>query len=91
MATIEQAAKQMIDIANRFSFHKATEVTAPKHDEVRSLLKQTATTLAIILPAGRETAVVMTKLEEAMFWANAAIARETPTEPTTAAPGGSDS
>ncbi|MER7726403.1 hypothetical protein [Streptomyces sp. NPDC096323] len=29
------------------------------------------------VPAGREQALALTKVEEAMFWANAAIARAT--------------
>jgi hypothetical protein len=100
------AARQMQDIAHRFAFHKADDATGLLHNEVRATLGRTATMMAIMLPAGREAAVVQTKLEEAMFWANAAIARalpvdevvaeivqtaQTPTEPTTAAPGGSDS
>lgn len=42
---------------------------------VRAYLGQMAQEFDMILPIGREKSLVMTKLEEAMFWANAAIAR----------------
>jgi len=71
------AARQMQDIAHHFAFHKADDTTGLLHNEVRSTLGRTATKMAIMLPVGREAAVVQTKLEEAMFWANAAIARTT--------------
>jgi hypothetical protein len=38
--------------------------------------RQLADALNESLPEGREKAVVMTKLEEVMFWANAAVARD---------------
>jgi hypothetical protein len=64
------------DIEHRFAFHAAT--TAEKKDEhtsVRQNCRRLADTLNEALPEGREKAVVMTKLEEVMFWASAAIAR----------------
>jgi hypothetical protein len=64
------------DIEHRFAFHAAT--TAEKKDEhtsVRQSCRRLADALNEALPEGREKAVVMTKLEEVMFWANAAIAR----------------
>ncbi|WP_406501815.1 hypothetical protein OHA04_34460 [Streptomyces sp. NBC_01590] len=39
-----------------------------------------AATIADVCPAGREQDLAITKIEEAMFWANAAIARTRKTE-----------
>jgi hypothetical protein len=45
---------------------------------VRMRIKDLAEDLEAFVPDGREKALVMTHLEEAMFWANAGIAREDP-------------
>ena len=64
------------DIENRFAFHAATtEEKKMEQTSVRHLFLNTAVELNEKLPAGREAATAITKLEEAMFWANAAIAR----------------
>lgn len=64
------------DLKNRFGFHPANDpAVQEQHSEVRSLLLDVAATLDASLPPGREHAVVLTKLEEVMFWSNAAIAR----------------
>jgi hypothetical protein len=44
------------------------------HEETREAFKRIAKTMSN-LPAGRERSIVMTKLEEASFFAHAAIAR----------------
>jgi hypothetical protein len=63
------------EIDRRFDYHMPTSTKEPQHDAVRDQFKTTATVLAAMLPEGREKALAMTHLEEAMFWANAAIAR----------------
>lgn len=64
------------DLANRFQYHPPlTEARKRAHERVRQYLLQMAQEFEDSLPDGREKALVMTKLEEAMFWANAAIAR----------------
>jgi hypothetical protein len=64
------------DIAHRFAFHAApSEEKKMEHTSVRILLSDTALELNGKLPEGREKSLALTKLEEAMFWANAAIAR----------------
>lgn len=65
------------DLHNRFVFHPATEITAPLHAEVRDRCYALALSMRDLLPPGREQALVITKIEEAMMWANAAIARHT--------------
>lgn len=65
----------MNDIINRFSFHPATEDTGPMHDDVRERCLHMAEEFATRLPRGRETSLAITKLEEAMMWANASVAR----------------
>lgn len=63
------------DLENRFRFHPATDVTGSQHDAWRGNCFALAATAVAILPAGRETSLVITALEEALFWGNAAIAR----------------
>ncbi|AHY26917.1 hypothetical protein SEA_NAIRB_1 [Mycobacterium phage Nairb] len=64
------------DIDNRFDFHQATTIEKKNdHASVRMAVKQLALQLDEELPPGREKSLAVTKLEEAMFWANAAIAR----------------
>ncbi len=63
-------------IDNDFSFHPATAAKEPKHDRIRRMCRSLAHELAIEVPEGREQSLMLTKLEEAMMWANAGIARE---------------
>lgn len=45
------------------------------HEQVRAAMKSHAAFLDTLVPDGREKAVMHTKLEEAMMWANAGVAR----------------
>jgi hypothetical protein len=63
------------DIENRFTYHPPSPGKARQHERVRSYLRQMAEEFNGTLPEGREKSLVMTHLEEAAFWANAAIAR----------------
>jgi hypothetical protein len=64
-------------LAHRFQFHPAdAENTKENHEEVRSVLLDAADKIVEVTGASsREQALAITKLEEALFWANAAIAR----------------
>ena len=62
-------------INNNFSYHAPTEKKVARHEKVREDMKRTAHYWNMELPDSREKSVAITKLEEAMFWANAAIAR----------------
>lgn len=68
-------SESIADIENRFSYHKPTEKKASKHEAIRGDMLRTAHYWNGELPDGREKSLAITKLEEAMFWANAAIAR----------------
>lgn len=66
----------LTDIGHRFAHHPPpNEHVVRAHEGVRDLCQSLATYFSAHLPEGREKALAMTKVEEAMFWANAAIAR----------------
>jgi hypothetical protein len=63
------------DIDKRFTYHPATKGTSPVFDEIRAEARSYAHYLDVTLPEGREKSLALTKLEEVVFWANAAVAR----------------
>lgn len=67
------------DIDNRFKFHPATTPEKQNlHSRIRAEMHDTALWVNEFLPDGREKSLAITHLEEAMFWANAAAARQDP-------------
>jgi hypothetical protein len=69
------------DLYQRFSFHPATDLTGPMHEEVRTRCYALARSLADSLPKCRETSLALTHLQNTMMWANAAIAIHGDDEP----------
>lgn len=64
------------DIENRFAFHSAeTETKKAEHEMVRAACRTLAKYLLEMTPSCREQSLAITKLEEVMFWSNAALAR----------------
>jgi F420-0:gamma-glutamyl ligase len=67
------------EIARRFDFHPApTEEKRNEHTAIRQAFRQLADEVVERVPASREQALAVTLLEEAMFWANAGVARPAP-------------
>jgi len=64
-------------LAHRFQFHPAdAQNTQEAHESVRAVCLLAAAKIVDATGyASREQSLAITKLEEAMFWANAAIAR----------------
>jgi hypothetical protein len=66
----------MKDMDNRFRYHPpTTDDIREAHEEVRDLMHSCAIEVEALTPDCRERSLAITKLEESMFWANAAIAR----------------
>lgn len=65
------------ELAHRFQFHPAdSDNRKEAHEGVRTALLEAADEIVSLTGAqSREQSIAITKLEEAMFWANAAIAR----------------
>lgn len=67
---------ELEEIHHRFRHHPPqTEQRVQNHEAVRHLCERLAVHMDDRLPDGREKSLVLTKIEEAMFWANAALAR----------------
>lgn len=68
--------KQLADRIERdFSSHTVGMDKDVDMKDIRSKAKMLALDIALLCPDGREKSLALTKLEEAVFWANAGIAR----------------
>lgn len=66
--------KTMAKTLDSFLYHPATPESAKTHDMLRSTAITLARSWFDALPEGREKSLAFTKLEEALMWANKAIA-----------------
>lgn len=64
-------------IAHNFKHHPPRGTAVARHEAIREKAAELAQLIDEVLPpnAGRERATAITKVEEAMMWANAGIAR----------------
>ncbi len=63
------------EIDNRYTYHAPKEGQQVKYDVLRCTARGFAWLINDVCPDCRETALALTNLEQATFWANAAIAR----------------
>ena len=59
----------------RFTYHRPTDEQAKKYTSIRGRARAFAELIDVSCPDSREKSLAITKLEEAVMWANASIAR----------------
>lgn len=69
------------EIEKRFTYHRPSGDQPERYVTLRAKAKELAEMIAELTPSSREQSLALTQLEESVFWANAAIARN---EPSTA-------
>lgn len=65
----------MEELEHRYSYHAPTPDKIKIHEYVRKSGLELAKDIAAMCPDGREKSLALTRVEEAIMWANAAIAR----------------
>jgi hypothetical protein len=65
----------MDDLMHRFTYHAPKGDQPAKYEELRNEARLLAVTISDLCPESREKSLAITRLEEAIFWANASIAR----------------
>ncbi len=63
------------DIENRFTYHAPSPEQVSLYGAIRDEAKDLAELVNRVCPESREKSLAMTKIEEAVMWANASIAR----------------
>ena len=62
-------------IENNFTYHPPKGDQQARYEHIRTMGKSLAIAIEQFSPDSREKSLAMTKVEEAVMWANAAIAR----------------
>ena len=62
-------------LESAFTYHAPKEGQPAKYQAIRDKAKELAYLIDDLVPVGREQNLAITKIEEAVMWANAGIAR----------------
>ena len=65
----------MKDYENTYSYHTPKGDQSDRYEAIRGNAKQLAMLIDMVCPDSRERSLAHTRLEEAVMWANASIAR----------------
>jgi len=71
----QPSEKDQKQIENNFKYHPPKEGQKERYEAIRDDARCYAQRLANWCPPSRELSLALTNLEQAVFWANAAIAR----------------
>jgi len=71
----ELSRADLADLKNRFTYHAPKGDQQPRYEFLRATALGLAVAISERVPAGRSRALALTNLEQAIFWANAGIAR----------------
>lgn len=63
------------ELQKRFTYHAPKPGQPEQYQQLRDLAKLFAEMVVLHCPEGREQALALTKIEEAIMWANAGISR----------------
>lgn len=72
---ITEALSRLKWIRERTEYHEPSEAAKRNHMSIRECIASMMEVVVRRVPDGREQSLALTKLEEALFWANAGIAR----------------
>jgi len=68
--------KQVKDLANRFTYHPPQGDQTERYEVLRNTGLALAEQIMGLTPPSREQSLALTNVEQAIMWANAAIARQ---------------
>jgi len=72
----------------RFTYHEPQEGQPDLYERIRAKSRELAELIVEVTPESREQSLAVTKVEEATMWANAAVARRSPHDPSDHGQGG---
>ena len=74
--TTDNTTRLLDELNNMFTYHMAEGEQPLKYAAIRGQCLELAQLIVALCPAGKERAEAILRLNEVMFWANAAVARK---------------